>query len=323
MDLPIPAPVLGLLVRVVARWTFASGADWPVVRRRVDLTTELSPRPSGTRLFYRQIAGLPVDLHVPRQARSDVAMLYLHGGGFATGSRRSHRALVARLAHAAHMTAFVPDYRLAPEHPCPAAFEDVIACYRDLVEKSEPRHIVVAGDSAGAALALMLAIAIRDELDLPEPAALVMICPPVDFDIEAIVQRMPVDKDPVLTVALLRRFLTAYTEASTDTGSLKLPSRSLAGLPPLIVDAAGLDPLLEEARALRDRAHAQGVPVNYAEHPGAGHVFHVMAGLTTHANRAVDNLGRRLTSVLAIAATSAAAPTDRPVQTRCPWEGRQ
>ncbi len=324
MDLPIPTPVLEPLIRAVARWTFDPHADWPAVRRRVDITTRLSPRPSGMLLSSQRLAGLPVDLHLPDQARPDVAMLYLHGGGFATGSRRSHRAMVARLAHVAGMATFLPEYRLAPEHPCPAAFEDVVACYRELVRRSARRRVVVAGDSAGAALALMLAIAARDELDLPVPAALVLICPPVNFDIEAIARRVRVDKDPVLTVAVLRRFLAAYTGASVDTSSLALPSRDLTGLPPLVIDAAGLDPLLMDARKLRDRAQAHGVPVNYAEHAGAGHVFHVMAGLTSRANRAIDNLGRRLTAELSIASNATAAQADPSEQTnRCPWDGHQ
>lgn len=309
MELPIPTAVLRPLLRPVARWTFAPGA-WPTVRRRVDLTTRYSPIPATVRVTPGKLAGLPTHVHTPRHARTDAVLLYLHGGGFTTGSPHSHRALAARLAHACGVTTYVPDYRLAPEHPCPAAFADVIAAYRALLDEGWPAHrILVAGDSAGAALTLQLAVAARDELNLPLPAALGLICPPCEYGLDSLLTRETATTDPVLTVGLMRRFIDAYTHASTDLRSMDLPLRGLAGLPPMIIDAAGRDVLVDDARGIATRARAGKVRVHYTEHPGQGHVFHIMAGLTAQSNRAIDRFAAQLRGELDNAAARATTPT--------------
>ncbi|ANB00575.1 alpha/beta hydrolase fold domain-containing protein [Mycobacteroides chelonae] len=287
------------LVRLAARWTFSPSAEWPAIRHRVDWTTAHSPIPSGVAVSPRVLGGVAADLHTPRGARSDAIILYLHGGGYATGSRTSHRALVARLAHACNVSAYVLAYRLAPEHPCPAAFEDVVSAYRALLDDGwAGSQILVVGDSAGAALTLMLAIGARDELNLPLPAAVGLICPPIEHDVAALATRTNAATDPILTVGLIRRFFDAYTHESADTSSLQLLQRSLHGLPPMVVEASGRDLLLDDARDLARRAQKANVRVHYTEHPGQGHVFHVMAGLTWAANRAVDNIACQLTTEL-------------------------
>lgn len=305
MELPVPTAALRPLLRPVARWTFAPDA-WPKVRKRVDLTTRYSPIPATVDVTSGTLAGLPTDIHTPRHARSDAVLLYLHGGGFSTGSSRSHRALAARLAHTCGVTTYVPDYRLAPEHPCPAAFDDVVSAYRALLEQKH--RILVAGDSAGAALSLQLAIAARDELNLPLPAAIGLICPPAEYDIDALSGRATATTDPILTPALLRRFITAYTTESPDTGSLDLPMRDLSGLPPMIIEAADRDVLVDDARAIATRARAGNVRVHYTEHRGQGHVFHIMAGLTAAANRALDGFAAQLRGELEKTAAQATTP---------------
>ncbi|WP_052238490.1 alpha/beta hydrolase fold domain-containing protein [Mycolicibacterium setense] len=309
MALPIPTAVLRPLLRPVARWTFAPGA-WPTVRRRVDLTTRYSPIPTTVRVTPGTLAGLPTDIHTPHRASADAVLLYLHGGGFTTGSPRSHRALAARLAHACGVTTYVPDYRLAPEHPCPAAFADATAAYRALLDVGWPAHrILVAGDSAGAALTLQLAVAARDELNLPLPAALGLICPPCEYCLDSLATRTTASTDPVLTVDLMRRFIDSYSTGSTDVSSMDLPLRDLSGLPPMIIEAAGRDVLVDDARGIATRARAAKVRVLYTEHPGQGHVFHIMAGLTADANRAIDRFATQLRGELDNAAARATTPT--------------
>ncbi|OBB16083.1 hypothetical protein A5761_12710 [Mycolicibacterium setense] len=308
MDLPIPPAVLRPLLRPVARWTFAS-SHWRTVRRRVDLTTRYSPIPATVQVISSTLVGLPTDIHSPRHAPSDAVLLYLHGGGFTTGSPRSHRALAARLAQSCGVTTYVPDYRLAPEYPCPAAFADAIAAYKALLDQGWPGHrILVAGDSAGAALTLQLAVAARDELNLPLPAALGLICPPCEYGLDSLVRRSTATTDPVLTVDLMRRFIDAYTAASTDLSSMDTPLRGLAGLPPMVIEAADRDVLVDDARDIATRARADNVRVHYTEHPGQGHVFHIMAGLTAHANRAIDRFADQLRGELDNAVARATTP---------------
>ncbi|MGB8406765.1 MAG: alpha/beta hydrolase [Mycobacterium sp.] len=304
MDLSLPPAAMRPLLRLVARWTFASD-DWRTIRKRVDLTTRFPPIPADVDVTTSTLAGLPTEVHTPRRARHDAVMLYLHGGGFSTGSPCSHRALVARLAQACEVTTHVLDYRLAPEYPCPAAFDDVVAAYRALLQQGWPGHrILVAGDSAGAALTLQLAIAARDELKLPLPAALGLICPPSEYDAEALAARATAGTDPVLTLGLLRRFIDSYTAGSADPSSLDLPRRDLTGLPPMMIEGADRDILVDDARMLATSARASGVLVRYTEHRGQGHVFHIMAGLTAQANQAIDTFGGRMRDALdALSAT--------------------
>lgn len=294
MDLPLPPDVIRPLLRPVARWTFAP-QDWSTVRKRVDLATRYSPIPVGVDVTSATLGGLPTDIHTPPHASAGTVLLYLHGGGFSAGSPRSHRPLVARLARSCGFTTYVPHYRLAPEHPCPAAFDDVVATYLALVHEGGPtRRVLVAGDSAGAALTLQLAVAMRDELDQPLPAALGLICPPAEYDVDVLAGRATVSTDPVLSLKLLRRFIHTYTTGSNDVGSLDLSRRDLTGLPPIIMDGAARDILVDDARTIASRARAAGVRVRYTEYPKQGHVFHIMAGVSADANRAVDDFGRRL-----------------------------
>lgn len=299
MDLPLPPAVMHPLLRPVANWTFRPDA-WPTIRKRVDMLTRHSPLPTDVDVRPATLAGLPTEIHTPRQARGDAVLLYLHGGGFTTGSPRSHRPLVGRLARSCGVTAYVPDYRLAPEYPCPAAFDDAVASYRGLLNQGWPTdRILVAGDSCGAAMTLQLAIAARDELNLPLPAALGLICPPVEYDIDILAGRATAATDPILTMQLLRRFVDAYITTSSDASSLDLAQRDLTGLPPIVIDAADRDILVDDARAVAHRARTAGVRVHYTEYPRQGHVFHIMAGVSVHANRAVDEFGRRLRNELA------------------------
>jgi epsilon-lactone hydrolase len=312
MHLPIHPLLLRPLLRRSARWTFHPAADWATIRRRVDLISRPAPLPSTVRVTAASLAGIPAEKLTPRDVDESAVLLYLHGGGFATGSSRSHRALAGRLAATCGVLTYVLDYRLAPEHPCPAAFDDVLAAYKALVRKGWPAdRILVAGDSAGAALTLMLAIAARDDPDLSLPAALGLICPPVEFDARILAVRATATTDPILTPDLIARFIEAYTTGSTDLSSLALPTRDLTGLPPMIIDAASRDILVDDARSVASRARAAGVRVHYTEHHGQGHVFHVMAGLTAHANRALDALAGHLRGELDRANTDTITPTVR------------
>src|SRR5512143_2095927 len=129
-----------------------------------------------------QAEGVPAEWIVPPNAAADRVILYLHGGGYVMGSINTHRAMIARIARASQARALALDYRLAPEHPFPAAVDDATAAYRWLLAQNiKPSNIVVAGDSAGGGLTLATLLAIRDA-KLPLPAAGVCISPWVDME---------------------------------------------------------------------------------------------------------------------------------------------
>lgn len=229
-------------------------------------------------------------------------VLYLHGGGYTTGSPRTHRALAAWLARDAGVPAHVPDYRLAPEHPFPAALEDALAAYRALAETGP---VVVAGDSAGGGLALALALALR-ERGLPAPAALLLLAPLVDLRESTPLATVP--GEALLNVAWARANHRAY--AGDDLANPKVSPllADLRGLPPTLVQFGSDDLLRPQSEALLEALAAAGVPAQRDFSEGLWHVFQLHAGQLGAANAAVARL-----AMFATRALDRAAPLPRPL----------
>lgn len=218
-------------------------------------------------------------------------LLYFHGGGFVFGSLRTHGELMGGLARAARARTLALQYRLAPEHPAPAAVDDAIAAYRHLLGQGiAPRSIALAGDSAGGTLALSTALALRD-LGLPPPGALVAISPWVDlacsgasFDENARFDF--VGRDHCQLAA--RHYLDGKDAASGEVSPM---FASLAGLPPLLVQAGSLETLVDQIRDFVQRAKDAGNDLTYAEYPDMVHVWHLLRAMTPEAMKAIDEAG--------------------------------
>jgi epsilon-lactone hydrolase len=168
-------------------------------------------------------------------------LVHMHGGGYMLGSAFGYRHLAGALAVAAGATALVPDYRLAPEHPFPAAIEDVVGAYRWLLDRGvEPGSIVLSGDSAGGGLALSVLLTLERD-GLPRPAGAVLLCPGVDFA-GLHVERTSDEPQPVLPPHVLR-FVDAYLAGHPADDPIVSPlGADLSGLPPLLIQAATGDP---------------------------------------------------------------------------------
>ncbi|WP_160330179.1 alpha/beta hydrolase fold domain-containing protein [Streptomyces roseifaciens] len=226
-------------------------------------------------------------------------LLYLHGGGYVTGSPRTHRAVVARLAAHLRMPAFVPDYRLAPEHPYPAALEDTVAAYRGLLAAGFAAHrTAVAGDSSGGALALAAAMAFRDD-GTPLPAVIGMFCPWLDLTLKTASRLNPIPKDPLVILDQLRQWAAAYAPANAAEPTASPLHGRFHDLPPIIVHSAGDDPLAADADRLEELAREQGASLDHTRHPGLWHGFHVLAPVMTRADRAVRQFGQQLLAHIA------------------------
>ena len=209
-----------------------------------------------------------------RPAAHAATILYLHGGGFCTGSPATHRALTSRLAAATGLPVFAADYRLAPEHPFPAAFEDAMSVYRALAGP-----IIIAGDSAGARLALQTALAARQR-DLGAPAALVLFSPWIDL---ADIPATPIDA--MITAAWLRDCARRYAE---DDTTLAAPLRAdLRGLPPTLIQAGGAELLRRDAEKLHEALEKAGVAVRCEIVPARWHAFQLHAGMLPSADAAI------------------------------------
>jgi len=187
-------------------------------------------------------------------------LLFLHGGGFRLGSLRSHGELAARLGRASGMRVLFPEYRLAPEHPFPAAIDDVLAAWRWLRTGQDlsAGSMAMAGDSAGGGLAVALLVALRDAGEAL-PAAAALMSPHVDLTSSGASMTERADQDPVLTPAMIRQFASDYLAGADPKTPLASPLfASLAGLPPLLVQAGTAELLLSDPNAWRERQPKPG-----------------------------------------------------------------
>ncbi len=226
------------------------------------------------------IAGGVAALVLEPEPGAPATLLHLHGGGFTMGSAFGSRPLVGAFAAAAATAAVVPDYRLAPEHPFPAALEDAMRAYLWMLDRgTPPEHVTVAGDSAGCGLVLSLLLTLRDQ-ELPLPGGAVLLCPWVDLAGET-----PLGKQA-------RVYALAYAGDVPLDDPLLSPLRAdLAGLPPMLIQVATGDDQAPECRRLAERARAHGVDARLELYPGETHVFHLFWSFLPEAADALRQAG--------------------------------
>jgi epsilon-lactone hydrolase len=222
-------------------------------------------------------------------------LLFLHGGGFELGSVRSDGELAARLGRAAGVRVLFPEYRLAPEHPFPAALDDVRAAWHWLRTDQglSAASVAVGGDSAGGGLAVALLVATRDAgQDLP--AAAVLMSPTVDLTSSGASMTERVDQDPISTPAMLRQFAADYLAGADPKTPLASPLfASLTGLPPLLIQVGTADLLLSDSERLAAAATHAGVDVTLQIGEGLPHVYQLLLG-TPEAAQATEQIGNFL-----------------------------
>jgi len=232
----------------------------------------------------------------PDGARQGVALLHLHGGGFVVGSTVSHRPILTNLAKAAGIDVLAIDYRMAPEHKYPAALDDAMAAYGWLRDQGYAAdRIAVAGDSAGANIALSLMLRARDE-GLPLPGCAVLISPWLDLRVTADSIMRNLSVDPMMTPPMIKEMATAYMGdiALDDPRASPVLAPDLSGLPPLYIQNSDADILEDDAHLLAGRAMAAGVDVTIDSWPGMIHVWHAFAHIVPEARDAFGKIGEFL-----------------------------
>ncbi|MBI1366684.1 MAG: alpha/beta hydrolase fold domain-containing protein [Alphaproteobacteria bacterium] len=226
--------------------------------------------------------------HRPHNAESGRAVLYLHGGGYVFGSPRTHRTVTFPLALAAGADVFSLDYRLAPEHPCPAAIEDAVAAYEFLLSQGrEPGSIVFAGDSAGGGLAVTTLLALK-ERGAPMPAGAVLYSPFVDFTMTGESLDRNEESDAMFNKASIVEGSKHY-RGGLDPKDWRLSPifADLGGLPPMLVFASRSEMLFDDAVRLALKARESGVDMRFEERDGLVHVWPVFHPLLPEAKETI------------------------------------
>lgn len=220
------------------------------------------------------------------------AVLYLHGGGYVIGSINTHRDLGARISRAAKARVLLIDYRLAPEHPFPAAVEDSVAAYRWMLAQGlTPSRIAVAGDSAGGGLTVATLVAIRDA-KLTLPAAGVCLSPWIDLEGLGDSMKTKAAVDPIVQKEGLVEMAAHYLHGKDPRSPLAAPLYAdLAGLPALLIQVGTAETLLDDSTRLAERARKAGVKVTLEPWENMIHVFQVFAPMLDEGQQAIDKIG--------------------------------
>ncbi len=245
-----------------------------VVRRRLSGRPGAKYIPPGWTVTPHRLGGVPCEVAARPGMRGDLAVLYLHGGGYFFGSPLTHRPLVLAMARAADAPCYVIDYRLAPEHPFPAALEDALAAYRAL---SADRRVLIAGDSAGGGLALALACAARDA-GLPSPAAIVAFSPWTDLANTGAAVVQNAARCAMFTAPALHQAAALYLAGTDPSDPRASPLHAdLADLPPLLMFAGSDEMMRDDTTRIAAKARAAGVDTEMHLVAGVPHVWPMFA----------------------------------------------
>ncbi|MGQ0623765.1 MAG: alpha/beta hydrolase [Sporichthyaceae bacterium] len=288
----LPRPLIRAVMPAVRMVTLDPATPIKVRRIGTDLVVGTLPGARGVRSRRGDLGGVPTTRFDPPNmtpSPADGVLLYFHGGGYVVGSPRSHRPFCERLAAGTGLTVLSPHYRLAPEHPFPAAFEDCLALYRAARAAGTPaERITLAGDSAGGGLALAVAMAARDLGE--QVRALALMCPFVDLGPDALWRSAINATCPLLKgPSLIADFGRHYVGADCVDWRASPIYGDFAGLPPLVVHTCSEDPLRPDALRMIDAAQSAGTKVEHTDYSGLWHVIHLLASLSADADRAVSD----------------------------------
>lgn len=262
-------------------------------RRRFDVSAnQLGPCSTlGVGVETTQLAGRPARRYTPRESRDGRGVLWLHGGGFVVGSLDSHDGVCRQVAHRLGAVVVALDYRLAPEHPFPAAADDATAGLRAFLgdasaHRVSPDRIAVAGDSAGGNLALLSALETRD--DALRPAAVLAVYPGLDWTMSA-PSHETLGKGFFLEAEDIRYYRTTYLNGADVREPRASPAfqSDLSRLPPTVLATSGFDPLRDEGDRFAAALREAGVPMNHLRFEGMFHGFFNCPAIRG-AGRAID-----------------------------------
>jgi epsilon-lactone hydrolase len=289
----VPAALVRMGARRVSRRAFDPGLSWEVQRRRLDRLVRSWPLRRGTSVTKTALNEVRVEV-VTATGAPAVTVVHFHGGGYCVGSPAEPRDWAAYLSARADCRMILPDYRLAPEHPYPAALEDARAVLRAVLAETEPATVVVSGDSAGGGLALIIA---QGE---PRLAGCMLMSPWLDLTADWSADPELARRDVILTPAWLEACAEAYAqEADRAQPTISPLHGDLEGLPPLLIQCGTDDLVAPDAESLAVRARAAGVDVTATRWPRLWHNFPLQPDLLAAADAAVTQAASFIARVCA------------------------
>ena len=287
---------------ILRQGTFPASADVDEQRRQLKALLSAQPLPAEVTVTAATLGGVPtaeitVDGIEPRHV-----VLYFHGGVYVLGDAFLAADLASQVGRRTRARVFSVDYRLAPEHPYPAAVDDALGAYQALLDNgTAPSDIVFAGESAGGGLAIATLVNARDH-GLPLPAAAYVMSPYDDLTLAGGTMETKRAADPLLSPEALRARVNDYTSGQDAALGLISPIfADLSGLPPLIIQAGTHEVLLDDAIRLARQAAIADVEVTLDITPGVPHVFQAYHAMLHEAGAALDRAGQRLAACLASA----------------------
>jgi monoterpene epsilon-lactone hydrolase len=268
------------------------GARWTVeARQQYDALMEGVAPPAGVTFASATVGGVPGVWVHPASRRTDEAILHLHGGWFHAGTAKAYRHLVGHIAVRAGASAFVPDYRLAPEHRFPAAVDDALATLRGM-DESGIRRIALTGDSAGGNLALVLAASVG-------PKAVAALSPVTDLTLSGATYETRAEADLYFTKQQVAELVRSYLGNADANDPLASPLQGrFSGLPPIRIHVGDDEVLLDDSRRYVERAVAAGVDARLDVWTGMPHGFPAIIGAIKASALALDAIGTFLTERL-------------------------
>jgi len=286
------------LVQGISSYLLNENVALDISRKRFERVNALSRLPAGVMVFQAEYNGVPVEVVDPEHQSHARTVLYCHGGGFCIGSPKTHRELTAWLAKTLRARIVAPDYRLAPEHPYPAAPDDILSVYHGLVDSGvSPENIVIIGDSAGGNL-VMVALQRLKSLGETLPAGAVLYSPWVDLRCmtESYVTKQTAD--PMLSGAWLRSMREHYCHGEAlNNADISPVLGDLSGMPPILIHVGSEEVLLNDSILLARHLKEQGGCVQFKVWEKLWHVFQAQAEFFEPARQSIHETRDFLASV--------------------------
>lgn len=288
--------LLSLYLRILKRKQSKSSEPVKLRRKLINDVAKRFKLPQGLKIERLSANGVPVEW-MSFEAPRDRIIMYLHGGAYVAGSLQSHRHLVSSLSMAANAEAMAVDYRLAPEHPFPAALDDALSAYLWLIKKHSSEKVIIAGDSAGGGLAVaLIAKLLEDKLALPRAA--VLLAPWVDLTGLSPTISSVGKRDVILSEGMLTSSAKMYAHTyPLDQPYISPINSQLSGFPKTLIQVGTKDMLLNDSRVLSEQLKQLGSQVVYEEWKGAMHVWHFFTYLLPESKRAINSIGKFIDNV--------------------------